>query len=150
MPLPGDLAWPVEPFQSKFKDAMLKLEMPRFCRRYPKLTDVLLQQMLALVQACPSPTMLWFYATCLRLGMKWLNLALQTQTPSLMPAEARQTEAIRPASACTDAGRGPAGVRAAAAGAGGGAAGAEAGGGPRAAAALPGGRPGPAGWQRRR
>ena len=71
--MPGDLAWPVEPFQSKFKDAMLKLEMPRFCRRYPKLTDVLLQQMLALVQACPSPTELWFYAACLRSDMNWLN-----------------------------------------------------------------------------
>ena len=53
VPPPGEYEWPVEPFQSKFKDAMIKLEMPRFCRRYPKLTDVLLQQMLALVQASP-------------------------------------------------------------------------------------------------
>ena len=71
MPLPGDHAWPVEPFQSKFKDAMLKLEMPRFCRRYPKLTDVLLQQMLALVQARPSSAML-----CLHVSIsdtRWMN-----------------------------------------------------------------------------
>ena len=46
--------WPAEPFQSKFKSEMINLEMPRFCRNYPKLTDALLRDMLGLVQVRPA------------------------------------------------------------------------------------------------
>ena len=43
--------WPAEPFQTKFKNEMINLEMPRFTRNYPKLTDALLRDMLGLVEA---------------------------------------------------------------------------------------------------
>ena len=46
--------WPAEPFQSQFKDTMINLEMPRFCRNYPKLTDALLRDMLGLVDVRPG------------------------------------------------------------------------------------------------
>lgn len=52
LPQPKRWEWPQEPFQSTFAKAMRSLEMPRFCRRYPKLTDAVLRQMLELLQVC--------------------------------------------------------------------------------------------------
>ncbi|DBA84260.1 TPA: hypothetical protein ACH3X2_006318 [Trebouxia sp. C0005] len=49
LPEPGTLDWPVEPFQSSFVNALDNLAMPRFTRRYPKLLDSLLRQMMQLV-----------------------------------------------------------------------------------------------------
>ena len=49
LPEPGNLDWPVEPFQSSFVNALENLGMPRFTRRYPKLLDSLLRQMMQLV-----------------------------------------------------------------------------------------------------
>ncbi len=49
LPEAGELEWPVEPFQSSFVSALEKLGMPRFTRRYPKLLDSLLRQMMQLV-----------------------------------------------------------------------------------------------------
>ena len=49
LPEPGTLDWPVEPFQSSFVNALDNLGMPRFTRRYPKLLDSLLRQMMQLV-----------------------------------------------------------------------------------------------------
>lgn len=49
--LPGadTLDWPVEPFQTSFVNALNNLGMPCFTRRYPKLLDSLLRQMMQLV-----------------------------------------------------------------------------------------------------
>ncbi len=49
LPEAGTLDWPVEPFQSSFVNALDNLGMPRFTRRYPKLLDSLLRQMMQLV-----------------------------------------------------------------------------------------------------
>lgn len=49
LPGPDTLDWPVEPFQSSFVNALNNLGMPRFTRRYPKLLDSLLRQMMQLV-----------------------------------------------------------------------------------------------------
>ena len=49
LPEAGTLEWPVEPFQSSFVNALDNLGMPRFTRRYPKLLDSLLRQMMQLV-----------------------------------------------------------------------------------------------------
>lgn len=55
LPEAGTLDWPVEPFQSSFVSALDKLNMPRFTRRYPKLLDTLLRQMMQLVHvSCDS------------------------------------------------------------------------------------------------
>ena len=50
LPGPDTLQWPQEPFQSSFVNALNNLGMPRFTRRYPKLLDSLLRQMMELVQ----------------------------------------------------------------------------------------------------
>ena len=50
LPEPGTVEWPVEPFQSSFVNALDNLAMPRFTRRYPKLLDSLLRQMMRLVR----------------------------------------------------------------------------------------------------
>lgn len=49
LPGPDTLDWPVEPFQTSFVNALNNLGMPRFTRRYPKLLDSLLRQMMQLV-----------------------------------------------------------------------------------------------------
>lgn len=49
LPEAGTVDWPVEPFQSSFVNALDNLGMPRFTRRYPKLLDSLLRQMMQLV-----------------------------------------------------------------------------------------------------
>lgn len=48
LPQPNSLAWPQDPFKSNFLQALSKLEMARFCRRYPKLLESLTRQMLSL------------------------------------------------------------------------------------------------------
>lgn len=50
LPGPDTLDWPQEPFQSSFVNALNNLGMPRFTRRYPKLLDSLLREMMELVQ----------------------------------------------------------------------------------------------------
>ncbi len=50
LPRPDSLAWPQEPFKSNFLQALSKLEMARFCRRYPKLLESLTRQMLSLAK----------------------------------------------------------------------------------------------------
>lgn len=54
LPGPDTLDWPVEPFQSSFVNALNNLGMPRFTRRYPKLLDSLLRQMMQLVHVSPN------------------------------------------------------------------------------------------------
>ena len=49
LPGPDTLDWPVEPFQTSFVNALNNLGMPRFTKRYPKLLDSLLRQMMQLV-----------------------------------------------------------------------------------------------------
>jgi uncharacterized protein with von Willebrand factor type A (vWA) domain len=49
LPRADALAWPREPFRSKFIAALSSLEMARFTRRYPAVLDTLLKQMLSLV-----------------------------------------------------------------------------------------------------
>lgn len=50
LPDASRIEFPVEPFRTKFLEALSSLEMPRFTRRYPKLTDALLRQMLDLTR----------------------------------------------------------------------------------------------------
>ena len=54
LPGPDTLDWPVEPFQTSFVNALNNLGMPRFTRRYPKLLDSLLRQMMQLVHVSPQ------------------------------------------------------------------------------------------------
>ena len=54
LPGPDTLDWPVEPFQTSFVSALNNLGMPRFTRRYPKLLDSLLRQMMQLVHVSPN------------------------------------------------------------------------------------------------
>ena len=54
LPGPDTLDWPVEPFQTSFVNALNNLGMPRFTRRYPKLLDSLLRQMMQLVHVSHS------------------------------------------------------------------------------------------------
>ena len=49
LPEAGTLEWPAAPFQNSFVQALENLGMPRFTRRYPKLLDSLLRQMMQLV-----------------------------------------------------------------------------------------------------
>jgi uncharacterized protein with von Willebrand factor type A (vWA) domain len=49
LPRAEAVAWPREPFRSKFIAALSSLEMARFTRRYPAVLDTLLKQMLSLV-----------------------------------------------------------------------------------------------------
>ncbi|WIA19969.1 hypothetical protein OEZ85_005847 [Tetradesmus obliquus] len=49
LPEPEQVNWPVEPFKTKFIDALRALEMPRFTRRYPVVLETLMKQMLAMV-----------------------------------------------------------------------------------------------------
>eukprot|EP00775_Hariotina_reticulata_P007193 gene7193-7407_t len=49
LPDPADVDWPVEPFKTKFIDALRSLEMPRFTRRYPVVLETLMKQMLNMV-----------------------------------------------------------------------------------------------------
>ena len=49
LPEAGTLEWPATTFQSSFVNALENLGMPRFTRRYPKLLDSLLRQMMQLV-----------------------------------------------------------------------------------------------------
>eukprot|EP00882_Tetradesmus_deserticola_P022679 GHRQ01024617.1.p1 GENE.GHRQ01024617.1~~GHRQ01024617.1.p1 ORF type:complete len:257 (+),score=92.33 GHRQ01024617.1:309-1079(+) len=49
LPEPEQVNWPVEPFKTKFMDALRTLEMPRFTRRYPVVLETLMKQMLAMV-----------------------------------------------------------------------------------------------------
>ncbi|KAK9838520.1 hypothetical protein WJX81_004867 [Elliptochloris bilobata] len=49
LPVAGEAAWPAEPFRTGFLQALDRLEMARFTRRYPQLLDSLLKQMLGMV-----------------------------------------------------------------------------------------------------
>lgn len=63
LPGPDILPWPQEPFQSTFVNALNNLGMPRFTRRYPKLLDSLLREMMELVHVsctlCPACPAAW-------------------------------------------------------------------------------------------
>jgi hypothetical protein len=54
LPRAAELAWPQEPFRSKFLDVLKRLEMPRFTRRHPKLLGPLIRQFLQLVDEFES------------------------------------------------------------------------------------------------
>ena len=64
LPGPDTLDWPVEPFQTSFVTALNNLGMPRFTRRYPKLLDSLLRQMMQLVHVSLQ-NHVWMSAWCL-------------------------------------------------------------------------------------
>lgn len=49
LPHPEDVQWPVEPFKTKFIEALRALEMPRFTRRYPAVLETLMKQMINMV-----------------------------------------------------------------------------------------------------
>eukprot|EP01025_Chloroclados_australasicus_P035095 TRINITY_DN3582_c1_g1_i7.p1 TRINITY_DN3582_c1_g1~~TRINITY_DN3582_c1_g1_i7.p1 ORF type:complete len:684 (-),score=104.20 TRINITY_DN3582_c1_g1_i7:184-2196(-) len=50
VPHKDEMAWPDEPFKSKFLEALTTLELPRFTRRFPRIMDSLLKTTLALIK----------------------------------------------------------------------------------------------------
>ena len=50
LPRLGAEQWPPAVLQKSLLEVLSKLEMPRFCRRYPALLDALLKQILQVVQ----------------------------------------------------------------------------------------------------
>lgn len=52
LPEAGKEIWPAVPLQQELLAALSRLEMPRFCRRYPALLDALLRQLMDVVNVC--------------------------------------------------------------------------------------------------
>lgn len=50
LPKAGHEEWPPLVLQKSLLNVLSRLEMPRFCRRYPTLLDALLKQILQVVQ----------------------------------------------------------------------------------------------------
>lgn len=53
LPKPGDESWPVPVLQQELLRTLSRLEMPRFCRKYPQLLDSLLKQLVQVVHVRP-------------------------------------------------------------------------------------------------